>query len=389
MRIKFQTHKNRNDGRLAVRRAGAGRLGQLDAALDFRLQQEEEVQGLARRRFGHDDLHQPCGQAICRANDLLAGGNMRVVREHVGALLERLEEGEVHELARSQRVDVGVGDAHQRLPRHIRPRRDPDGEQERLHHEVYVPGPEVRGVDRPAAHSGVDLDELRPDGGVLALHVEDTVGEAQRLDRADGQLLQGYLLLAPEQRWRHSPRLVEVGLQRGAVVRHRGVLPLTLGHHDVDVDLCAVQVALEHERRADAVLGLLSLTVVLDQGAARDHERSELRVHLLEGLQKLLAVLDLLHAQRRRSGDGLEHRGEADLPRSRRQVGLALDAVVGRRREARIRQASACAVLVTGLVHRLGQRAWQTQGLRHPRGRGNGKLDDCRDAVRLSEVGVA
>mmetsp|Transcript_33966 Transcript_33966/g.101325 ORF Transcript_33966/g.101325 Transcript_33966/m.101325 type:complete len:583 (+) Transcript_33966:223-1971(+) len=365
--------------------AGQARSRDTDTRLDLRLEREEEVQGLARRGLGHDNLHEPGRQAIPRTHHLVPHADVRAERDDALAAPQRVQEAQVHQPARAQRVNVTVGDALGRLTRDIRTGWYARCAEQRLFHEVYVPSSQVCRVDWATAHSSVHLNEVRSDGRVLALDVEDAVREPKRLHAADGQLLQRHLLLSRQQGRAHRPSLVEVGLERRAVVGDGRVLPLALGHDDVDVHLPAVQVALHEEGRADHRLRVDAgaRAVVLDQGAARDDERAQLPVQLLVRGDQFALGVHLLDPQGGGAGDRLQHSREAHLARGPREVGLAADEPVRRGWKARRREGRARAVLVSRGVHGLGRRPGQARRLGQSRSGGHGQLDDGGDAVHL------
>mmetsp|Transcript_6196 Transcript_6196/g.15180 ORF Transcript_6196/g.15180 Transcript_6196/m.15180 type:complete len:298 (-) Transcript_6196:1150-2043(-) len=264
-------------------RLGLERSSQPHPLLNLSFQHQQVVQGFPRCRPGDDQLREPSWQAVQRAHDLLPGAHMRREGDDPLTVPQGLKKGEVRKPARLQGVDVRVGDALQGLARHIGPRGQPGCDEQRLLHQIRIPTPPVRLVDGAAAHAGIHLDEVRPDGGVLALHVEDAVLEAEGLDGADRQLLERHLLQPRQQRRRHRPSLVEVGLQGRAVVGDGGILPFALRHDDVNIHLGPVQIALQQKGHPDNTGGRRARAgaVVLHERSGRDHERPQLVVQLL------------------------------------------------------------------------------------------------------------
>mmetsp|Transcript_48397 Transcript_48397/g.140203 ORF Transcript_48397/g.140203 Transcript_48397/m.140203 type:complete len:593 (-) Transcript_48397:93-1871(-) len=352
---------------------------------------QDKVQCLLRGSPRDEDVGDPCGQAFGRADDAVAGLGERPGPDDAGLAAKCLEVRQGLERARALGGDEVVGHRLEGRLRHRRPRGDAQRQEERLLHEVHAPGPEIVLVHRAATHTCIHLNQLRPRGGVLALCVEDTRVEAERGDAADREVLQLALLLQRQQRGADAPRLVEVGLDGGPVVRDGRVAPLALRDHDVDVHLLPVEVLLQehgqvhHRRRRDALAG----SITLCQGPAHDDHGAEVGDDLPVAAGKLVDRRHLLHAQGGGPGDRLQHGREADVLRRPLQVPLRPDQAVPGRGQPGCPQRRPRRVLVPRGVHGGGRGPRQAEALGEPRDQGHGELHEGADGVGRAHGGVA
>mmetsp|Transcript_84695 Transcript_84695/g.234863 ORF Transcript_84695/g.234863 Transcript_84695/m.234863 type:complete len:238 (+) Transcript_84695:546-1259(+) len=221
--------------------------------------------------------------------------------------------------------------------------------------------------------------------------MEDAGLEAQGHDAVHRELLERHLLLLGQQRRADGPGLVEVRLQGRAIVCDRRVLPLAPRHDHVDVDLAAVQVLLAEHRQVDDRGGVHAARrgrLALDERAARDDKRLELGHDLAVAAQHLLPRGHLLHAQRGRPRDGLQHGREPDELAHRLHVRLRLDEAVPGRGQARVLQRCAGRVLVPRGVHGVWPVAGQPQGLAEPGHQRHRELHEGCDAVHRPRLPV-
>mmetsp|Transcript_54772 Transcript_54772/g.130840 ORF Transcript_54772/g.130840 Transcript_54772/m.130840 type:complete len:269 (-) Transcript_54772:755-1561(-) len=222
--------------------------------------------------------------------------------------------------------------------------------------------------------------------------MEDAILEAQCLHCAHCHLSQLDLLLSRQQRRGHCPGLVEIWLQRGAIVGDGCILPLSVRHDHVHIHLLAIKVGLQQEALADHVLRchcFSLLPVVLHQRATGDHDGAELGVPCSVGLLQVFETLHLLHSQRCCPRHGLQHRREAHDVRGLQEILLAGDLAVRRRGKPIPRQRPTGGVLVTSLVRGLGRGPRQPQELREARGQRHRQLRKGADPVHLAHGGVA
>mmetsp|Transcript_68740 Transcript_68740/g.214836 ORF Transcript_68740/g.214836 Transcript_68740/m.214836 type:complete len:293 (-) Transcript_68740:547-1425(-) len=240
------------------------------------------------------------------------------------------------------------------------------------------------------AHARVHLDQLRPCRGVLALHVEDALVEAQRREAADREILELALLLQGQKGRAAPPSLVEVGLNRGSIVRDRRIAPLALGHHHVDIHLRPVEVLFQQDGHVDDALRLdaLGRSSALDQRSAHDDQGAELRHDLAVAPDEVLDRPNLLDAQGRRSRDGLQHGREAHVLRGLEQIPLRVYHGVAGRRQARSLQGNPCCVLAPRRVDRGWWWARQSEPLGQTSDQRDGELHERADAIRVANGSV-
>mmetsp|Transcript_44760 Transcript_44760/g.85586 ORF Transcript_44760/g.85586 Transcript_44760/m.85586 type:complete len:399 (+) Transcript_44760:2818-4014(+) len=170
------------------------------------LDQRHRLRG--RGRVAHD-LPEPRGQAVVGARHLVPWGYQRLGVHNPGERAHLRQPVPVAHHARALRVEVEGGTGGEVAARQRRRVGQADGRQQRLVHQVHAPHRQVVVAHLPSAHAAVDLDEARPAGGVLGLHVEHPHLEAERAQRAHRQLLQLLLLQAGHEGGRIVTRLVE------------------------------------------------------------------------------------------------------------------------------------------------------------------------------------
>mmetsp|Transcript_17491 Transcript_17491/g.50786 ORF Transcript_17491/g.50786 Transcript_17491/m.50786 type:complete len:626 (+) Transcript_17491:499-2376(+) len=365
---------------------------------------EHVPQGRVRVVAPDHDVRDPRGHALLGARDPVALLDEGLGVDDAGLLGEVGERLEGEHLARLLGVDVVIGEGAVGRVRLAGAVGDAHGGEERLLHQVHVVDEEVGVAHLPAAHARVDLDEPWAARRVLEFHVEDARGEAARLERGDGHLLELCALGLVELRGAESPGLVEVGLHGGPVVDDHHVLRLALRHDHVHVNLRTVQVLLQHEETLDVLLlgGQVQLREALalhggqvavdglglDQRARADDRRLHLLLDVVEGLVQLLLRVRLLDAQGRGARDGLEHRGEAHVRHARGEVGGVADERVGHGGEASVLHGLARGMLVAREVDGGRGRRRQAQRIGKARDHGHGQFAERADACRPPHHGV-
>mmetsp|Transcript_41777 Transcript_41777/g.124958 ORF Transcript_41777/g.124958 Transcript_41777/m.124958 type:complete len:420 (-) Transcript_41777:305-1564(-) len=348
--------------RLLGRRRHNGHLQRRSRLLD-------EVDCLSNCRLDDHELRYPRWQAVVDAHALVARLDQRACVQEVVTVCERVEEVGVLKDARHHRVHCELRHLLQRALGDGWAHWDAGARHEVLLHQVHAPHQKVGVAHRAAAHAAVDLDEARPARCVLALHVEHTEREPQRLHTAHAQLRKLNLLFTWQDRRAVGPGLVEVGLHGRPIVSDGAIPRLPAVEDEVAVDLVAIQVLLQHEHRLDPaarVAGLAALDALHERAchdARLGHVRHDARIRSFEVLQ----VVDANHADRCGARHGLDDRREADVRTSLLYVLRLLDAVVQRRGQAGLFHHGARRVLVPRVVDRLHRIVWQPEDLREAR----------------------
>ena len=158
-----------------------------------------------------------------------------------------LREPERGEPAAGRRVDDRVDDAALRLPARLQRRREPERRPDERLDEIHAPDLSHVLPDAAAAEPRVDLDDARPARGALALHVQDAAVQPERLDRLDDEVHEPADLALVVIGRAVETRLLERGLGGRPVLGHAREDALAVVHHEVDVELDAVEVLLQQQ----------------------------------------------------------------------------------------------------------------------------------------------